>query len=399
MTMIVQFLKDKKLWVGIVSVVLVNLVLYLFVFKFHGLLPFNKTVYKFSAHHYFKDSRIDGGEFNFLRSLGQEDAQWYLKIASEGYPKNPKIIDLNNKGVMDGLTYNFFPLYPTLIFLVNIPFKNVELAAFILANLLMIVNVISLYFIGYQLFDKKIALKAVFLVFLFPFSVFFRGYFAENIQLLCLLWFSYFLIRQKLVLSAIALGLLVVTKGNNMLLLPLFIYFVLRDYYKKKIKLSKTLLLGLLPFLLLLLWIFYCLYQTGDPLFFYKVRAAWLYHGSLLLTAILNLGILMSFPFLFIYRAYFYEMVGFFVVLNLMLLYKSKKFLTRELWWITAILCLTPVIFTVMDSFTRYQIVFFPLFLYLAKTLKGKRYFLTLGIFTLGLFIAALYFVNWYWIG
>src|SRR5581483_10745435 len=93
----------------------INIALYFFIFFFQDKISFNIRNYTISAHHYLVDARSRGGSFDFLRALGQFDAQWYLKIAEKGYPENPQLIPNVNKDINSGLSYAFFPLYPLLL--------------------------------------------------------------------------------------------------------------------------------------------------------------------------------------------------------------------------------------------------------------------------------------------
>ncbi len=164
--------KNKVLLLYLCFFILFNSVLYLFIQNFNQIIKFNRFNYQYSAHHYFQDERISGGSFNFLRALGQYDAQWYLKIASVGYPKNPQTREIRDKGAIDGLTYAFFPLYPLTLFLFNMLFGNIELTAFVVANLLLVLNFFGLYYVIGKLFSKDLALKSIFLIFAFPFAIF-----------------------------------------------------------------------------------------------------------------------------------------------------------------------------------------------------------------------------------
>src|SRR5882762_6714068 len=116
--------KNKPLIISFHLFILINSFLYIFLQFFHTAIPFSSFDYTYNAHHYLKDPRIENKSFNLLNALGQYDGQWYLKIADKGYPFHPKTTDLNNKSVMDGLTYNFFPLLPLCIAFVNVLFKN-----------------------------------------------------------------------------------------------------------------------------------------------------------------------------------------------------------------------------------------------------------------------------------
>ena len=162
--------------------VLLNVFLYFFIIVFHNLIPFNKDNYIHSSHHYFEDPRFVGGNFNLLRALGQYDAQWYLGIASDGYPAHMMRLDESSEGESEILSYAFFPLYPLVVGAFKNVLGGVELSAFIVSNILLLLNFCSLYYAVSKIFNKNVAIKTCFLLFLFPFSIFFavillKGYF------------------------------------------------------------------------------------------------------------------------------------------------------------------------------------------------------------------------------
>src|SRR5436189_435487 len=139
-----MYILRNKIFYFFMLFVLLQVCLYFFMYFFHTLIAFSKDDYRDNAHHYVKDPRIEHKPFQFLRALGQYDAQWYLKIIDKGYPKNPVDVDNNNKLVMDGLTYAFFPLYPITIFPITLFLKDREIAAFVYVNLLLTLNFFSL---------------------------------------------------------------------------------------------------------------------------------------------------------------------------------------------------------------------------------------------------------------
>jgi hypothetical protein len=346
-----------------------------------------------------KDQRIDKKPFTLLRGIGQYDAQWYLKIATSGYPNYPKAQPLIDKVSMGDLSYAFFPLYPLLIHIINLVISNIELSAFILTNILLLIIFFSLYFVISSVYNTHAAFKTIFLLFLFPFSIFFRSYFTEGLLLLEILWFSYFLIKKNWLASGLLLGASLVTRGTGLFLLPVFITILGKQVYAKKLSIKKSgfyLLLSLMPFFL---WILYCYIHTGNGLYFYEVRKAWT-------TIPIHLMLLHNIVFVFfssllpIHGFHYSQLDNFFIIIAALLLILSWKKIYFELWFISFMLWLGPLLTTDTMSFTRYQTISFPLFLYLALLIKNKvKYSIILAFLGCGLFIVSLYFVNWYWIG
>jgi hypothetical protein len=383
----------------LIAVVLSSVVVYAIMLQFHAVLPFQRANYLISSHHFLPDPRIDGGPFLFLRALGQYDAQWYLRIAAQGYPAHPTITTLNNKSVMDGLSYAFFPLYPLLVGFANIIFGNLELCAFLIANLLIVLNVCSLYFVIQKLYNPSLAVKTTLLLFLFPFSIFYRSYFAEGLQLLLLIWFAYFLMQKKMVSAAISLGLLNVAKGNAMLINVLYVVYLAQYVYAHRREWPRALLSLCIITVPLLGWILFNYVQTGDPLYFRTVFGQW-DQTPFYLQALNNLNVMLHI-FRLPFHGFHYSFVDTSVtIFTLLMIVLSWKRLPPVLWWISFLLWLTPFISHDLMSFTRYESVSFPLFLFAALLLKNNKLYIPVAtICFISLAALSLFFVNWYWIG
>lgn len=378
---------------------LLNLLLYLFIINFDKQIPFNKENYLNNFHHFFEDPRIKGGEFNFLNSLGQSDSQWYLKIATAGYPKNPSDVYFQGyKGSWEVLIYAFFPLYPIILYLFNFLFKNIELTAFVVANLLMILNFFSLYFVISKLFKPDLAFKTIFLIFTFPFSIFFRSYFTEGLYLFLLVWFSYFLIKKKFLLSAFFLGFLNITRGNGLFLNFMLLYYIIigiqNKYSLKKAFLAIALLVA--PFFA---WMYFNFLNTGNYLYFYFVQGNWFPSTNIFEPILSNIVTILSFNDLRFHLFHSSKVDVIAIIVSGALIFFSRKFLPNKLWWISFSLWILPLVFKDIMSFSRYLIIIFPLFIYLAYVLPQKAYFITVAVFLSCLFFVSIYFVNWYWIG
>jgi len=73
--------------------------------------------------------------------------------------------------------------------------------------------------------------------------------------------------------------------------------------------------------------------------------------------------------------------------------------LRKEFWWASFLMWILPVLIKDTTSYTRYQTVSFPLFIYLASSLNRKYFALLAAIFYALLLFISLYFVNWNWLG
>lgn len=372
--------------------VLINLILYLFIQLFNNLIPFNAYSYYTHVYHFLQDPRYYHQSFNFLRSLDQYDAQWYIYIASKGY-STVKIGSYSN--------YAFFPLYPITLFLVNILFGNIELTAFIVANILLLADFISLYYIVSKLYDEKIAYRTSILMFLFPFSIFFRSYFSEGLFLFFLLWFSYFLIRHRWLLSVLFLSFLCVTRPNGLVLMPLYVFFLFKAASKSETKITMIKILSLILIMMIpfSLWLYFCNQTTGNSYYWLVAQKGWFNSPNALYPIKHNITQLLNFwslPF----HHFNDSKLDFIVLLStIVLLTKSRKRLSPELWWVSFLFAIPVLFFKDTLSYSRYQIVSFPIFIYLAQVVRGTKFTVLSIVFFILLLVTALFFVNWFWVG
>jgi Gpi18-like mannosyltransferase len=300
---------------------------------------------------------------------------------------------------MDGLSFAFFPFYPFLLKIINTFIKNIELSSFLLANFLMTVNFFSLYYVIKRTNSEKTAVKTIFLLFFFPISIFYRSYFAEGLLLFLLIWFSYFLIKNKYIYASLFLGLSLITKAVPMLLTALIFYKLISLLRKDLITLKHALSILLIVFTPWVLWLIFNLIKTEDPFYFINIRNDAWFFANPITTLFHNFKTIIFFPELPVHGMHFSQLDVTMIIIICVLLIFSKKFLNNIYWWISLLLFVTPLISSDTMSFSRYQIVSFPLFLYLASRLSDKLYIFLLIIFYTLLLYVSILFVNWYWIG
>ncbi len=389
---------NRKFLVHFLIFILLNIIFFVNILLFNSKFEFNTLYYKTSAYHFFEDPRFLGGSFNLLNSLGQYDAQWYLKIASEGYPK----IENNLESVKERVDYAFFPLYPLLIKFFSLFLKDVSLSAFFLSIFFILINYISLIFIIKKSIGYTTAVKTAFLLFFFPFAVFYRGYFTEGLYLFLLLWFSYFLLKRYYIKSAFFLSLLNVTKASGFLLNALFLFLSLKDYIKAKISLRIFLVSLLIIFTPFAGWMIFNYMNTESFVYFLKIRYLWLPDEFLTYPFIIFLfNIFLIFRFtslsLHAFHSSRVEIFTFFVFLFLLIF--GRKKMPNIFCLVSFCLWLSPLLVTDLMSFSRYQTVNFPIFVYLAGILKGKYFYVFFLLSYLALLITSLFFVNWWWVG
>jgi len=387
---------DRRFFLSFGAFILINIFLYVFIFIFHASVLFNSLNYITNADHYTVDPRIIHGQFNLLQALGQFDSQWYLKIADSGYASQGQLSYAYNPKMYGRETYAFFPFYPMVLSCFNFFLHNPLIAGFILANLLLIANFTSLYYVIGKLDNKALAIKSIFLLFLFPFSIFYRSYFSEGIFLLLLIWFSYFLIKKNWLFASTFLSFIYITRPNGPFLSIVFIIFLIDAFRKKKISLKlifASLLLSILPFSF---WMLFCYLQTGDLLFWYHVQSVWSIAKIPILYNVREILAFGSLPF-HSFHASRIDVAS--ILLVVIILFWSRKWLKPQLWLISCILWIVPLLVKDTMSYTRYQMISFPLFMYLAHKTNRIEFIILSLLFAIGLGIVSIYFVNWYWIG
>lgn len=388
-------MKITHILIGLSILFATQILFYLNIIFYHQNRPFHLDNYRNNAHHYFTDPRvlngnIDKEKFDLIRGLGQFDAQWYLKIADQGYPA------INNMG---SLNYAFFPLYPILLAFLNIPLQKLEMSAFFLSNLFIAVNFISLIIVISRLYDKELGFKTAFLLFFFPFAIFYRSYYPEGLFLFLLIWFSYFLIKRSWLYTSVFLSFLLVTKPQGIFISIVYLYFLIKDIKERKINSKKVLPNMFITSIPFSLWLVYNFQKTGNPFFWANVQKVWYENQSILFLIKRIILSIIHFPKLPFHSFHYSQVDILMIIIVTILLIYSRKFLKKELWLISLVLSLLPLLIKDTMSFSRYQIISFPLFLYLAYKLKGGNYLMILGIFLLTFLWLSLYFVNWFWVG
>ena len=394
-------IKDKYFLISLAGFIVLQLSIYFTILFFYNTIPFEKQSYLYMSHHYVQDARVNDGNFSFIRSLGVWDAQWYLRIADAGYPSKAVFDAHPDPRFMGALSYAFFPLYPLLLAIFNFIFHNIELTAFFVSNVLLLANFVSMYYIVTKLFSQRIAQKTICLAFLYPFSIFYRSYFTESLFLLLLLWYGYFLIKQKWFLSAIFGSLLFVTRPNGLFLIGVYIWKFVKAVLKEKTTLTKCIVYILLSLVPMVLWCFYCLQLTGNPFYWHKVQSVWFKSPSIGATFFENIGHMMGFFNYPLHNSRDSQIDIAMVLITLALLIFSKKYFKKypQLWWISFTIWITPLLVKDLMSYSRYQVVSYPLFIFLAAKVTGWKFYVLCGMFFALLLFTAVYFVNWQWVG
>lgn len=196
-----------------------------------------KIIYVLFALGYSNYSQHDlpiNNSQDVLELFKRNQGFWYEKIANEGHEKvSPEQLGNCEAGNMSQSRYAFFPLYPFTVrftmYAVNIGFNSIALLYSLLFSILLYVLFYKFVRLFYS--DEKIAFWATIVLLVFPFNYYFSMYYAESLYLMLLMG-SFLAIHQKRwAVFSLLLAFLVISRPNGLLvLLPLFVYFLERQF-------------------------------------------------------------------------------------------------------------------------------------------------------------------------
>src|SRR3989338_4942180 len=178
---------------------------------------------------------------------------------------------------------------------------------------------------------------------------------------------------QNWFITSVFTGLLIITRSPGLFLIPLTLILLFFDLIKRKLNIIRVIFYLLIISVPFSVWLFFNYYMTGRMLYWLEVRNSWFSSVIIINTVSYNLLLLKSFfnlPLLALHGSRIDSLI---IIYSFIMLFYGLKFLRKELWWISFLL-LTPLLFTDTTSFSRYQTVSFPLFVYLASTLN-RRWF------------------------
>lgn len=320
------------------------------------------TYFVFASSFGWNDSTFD------TAILKKNDAFWYEKIAVDGHEKiTPDQLGKCEEGNIEQSYYAFFPLYPftirAIMTLSNWSFDNV---AFLLSVLFSIgLFVLFYYYVRNLLNSEKQAFIATLLLILLPFHFYFSMFYTESLFLLLLIGAFYSIDLKKHWLTILTTVLLVWVRPNGLfMLVPLFIYFIERNYSSDFRQLFsrnwKEFLPGLIFAFPVIAFVGYCFYlqsMTGDFFAYKTAQAGWCRETV--------------FPWTPIFRAEspteFFK-IGYLGFFGLFALWNVKK-IPFSYFVLLGIGLLVPL---VANSITipRFIIVLFPFVILFAKPLK-----------------------------
>jgi len=389
--------KQKYFLTGLAIFILLNIFFYEFLAVYYYKVPFNNYLYA-TGYHHIDDNRKQNKPFNLINALGAWDAQWYLRIADNGYTTSTEVASHAGQRFLDQYAWAFLPFYPALVATTNIFFNNILLAAFVFSNLILLANFFSTYYIVSKLYTQEIAMRTSFLLLFFPLSIFYHSYYAESVFLFLLLWFGYALIKRNWWIVGMTLMLLYLTKPNGTFLLIPLLYVLQKDLRQRKIQWWRAIGVIILPLLSYVYLYVSSKIEMGNGMFWVIAHDYWGPRHSTLQIIQGNIQTIFHFPNLLWhdYKPSQTEILSFFAGVVLFIFSKQKKY--PELWYLTMSLLFAPLVVKNFTSYARYEMVAFPIFIYLATKLKGWWFYFVTAVFYGLLLYISLLFINWAWI-
>jgi len=324
------------------------------------------------------------------------DGLHYLSIAQYHY-------DFPGK---TDLSYAFFPVYPWLIRTANI-FGSYLISGLFLSHLFFIAALFFLYRL--VLLDEKprIAKSTIFLVLLFPTSVFFGSVYSESLFLLLAVLSFYFARKKYFLLACLAAMVASATRVTGIFLWPVVAYEFWLAYGKSlKRSLNPSAIWLALPPLGLLSYMRFQFEKIGDPLFFAHIQSVFTGRTTDKLILIHQV-FYRYFRMLFLtdtnsslYFAVVLEFLSASLILLVLIL--SIKKIRFSYWIFMFFSFLLPSFSGTFMSVPRYVLVLFPMYIFLAKFLDRMHPFIRYAYYTLCIIFsvfAIAFFTRGYFIG
>jgi Gpi18-like mannosyltransferase len=338
------------------------------------------------------------GGTRWYHRLLRWDSEWYQIIASEGYQYDG---DPSLKQ-----TVVFYPLYPALSRLVS-EILRIDLAdsMLLVANLAAVAAVLLLFKLVRERFGDGTALATVAMISFFPSSVFLSAGYTEPLALLLMVSFFLAIARERFFGAAMLAGLALATRSSGIVLFPVLLWELWRCRPPRPF-LIEAIALSIIATSGLWLYAIYLGIEFHQPMAFAEGQAA--FHenttmgtrlfsalmlepfGKINVTDMSPAGLDQWFTLLFIALIAWSWLAGIDRAMTL--------FATMVLALPYFTLCGGPAGFI---SMARFNIVAFPLFVFLALLTNRRRWVThsVVAIFASLLLMYAALFSQWQWIG
>lgn len=395
--------------------------------------PLDRARYRDNYHHHRLIGRYERPpRADFFELWVAADAQWYLAIAADGYPRpaevappSPRPPPIRMIAETDTLLkYAWFPLWPWTLRLAALPGLRLEAAGFLAANALALAAMLLLFTLLERRHDHRTAFWSVVLLFASPFALFLRMPFSESLFLLLGIVTCLLVERRRWALAALAIGLAMITRATGLAYAVVPVVALAQEAWNRRRAPGNTESAGgpggtpawraLLPLAWLalaalppLLWMALMHQRTGDALFFNQVTKGWGAAqglGSPWHHLVANTwGTLRDFADL-PWHEYHRSKLDFLVLVAcLVTLVAGARVLPLPWLALAAALIAIPLLTKDLMSFTRYSLVGWPLFCVPVLLLRPERRALALSAlavaFTIAQMANAAAIVNWEWVG
>lgn len=295
-------------------------------------------------------------------TMWRADVAHYSDIARDGYLRAP--FDINSPSV----EFAFFPLYPLILWLIGRVTKDVILTGAALSNLFLLCALVLLHKLTLALGnDQATARRTIFYLATFPVSYFFSVPLTESLFLFLTVASFYSARREHWLTAGIFGAFASAARVNGVLLLPALLFMNFHQY--RALKFRKLLGLFLIP-VGLWAYMFYSWWLSGNAWAFKDAVAAWGRTPGFFLTPLLK------------YLIHPHQVMEpwNFNLLNAasaLLCFGCIYLLLRRREWTLAIYAICSVLLPLssgrLQSFDRYTLVFFPIFIALGQVAQGER--------------------------
>lgn len=318
------------------------------------------------------------------------DGRNYLDIATKGYFQ---------KGIYN--LRGFPPFYPLLIKLVSLTTKiNAVYSGLLISLLSAAGSIYMIYRLVGKEYNKKTAYKAIIILLTFPVSFYLLCYYTDPLYLLLSLLVFWFLSKKNFPLAALFAAFASGTRITGLVLAIIVIFEGIRYFLEKK-KFPLVVILSPLGFVAFSIynWI-----TVKDPLIYLHAQPVYGKAFSIFgpitaaVSGIRNViaGPQPFFDSPFVYPVSILELVSLvFFVTIIILAYKKIKLI----YWLYMVFNLYVFLAGgILQSFPRYILVMFPIYIFLAKKLNGVWFIIyNAASFTLLILLASI-FLRGYWI-
>ncbi len=320
------------------------------------------------------------------------DGEHYLAIAQNGYQP---------------LEYFFFPLFTIAIRFFSLAKDQVTLVwtGLIISNLLFLFALIGIYKLVEIDYKENVAKLTLILMLFFPTSFYFATYYTESLFLILVVWAFYLARRGNFLVASILAAFASAARVVGVVLLPvLLIEYFLKSKNKNLFVAAETILISPLG---LVVYLYFLLKQTGDPLIFlHQVSIFGEQRSStlILLPQVIYRYVFKILPhvtyyyFPNVFTTYLEFIIG--ILFLALIIYGFWKL--RISYSIYALLVyLVPTLAGSFSSMPRYVLVVFPVFilvaLFLSKVPRVYKYILFSVMLILLVFSTAMFWRG-YWL-